>query len=74
MKIPNYIKYAIIRCADLNSKAKKYENQILKWMTKNNLTETTYKDLNNLMDDSFIDNCIITNNPASFINILEELE
>ena len=74
MTLQKHIKEAIMKCADFNSKANKYEKEVHNWLKENELTETTAVDCIHNMDDSFIDSCIIAYDPEHFIKELEELE
>lgn len=74
MKVPEDIKEAIMKCADFNSKANRYEKEVHKWLEENELTGITAVDCMRNMDGSFIDSCIIAYNPEEFIKELEELE
>lgn len=73
MKIPKKIKDAIYKCAEYYTKANFQEKEIREWLEKNKLTEDTAEDINENMDDTFIDCCILSNNPQRFIERLEEL-
>lgn len=74
MKVPKHIKEAIMKCADFNSKANKYEKEVHNWLEENELTEETALDAIRNMDDSFIDCCQVGYCPEHFIKQLEELE
>lgn len=62
-----------MKCAEYSSLASKYKKEVHDWLEKNNLTEETCKDIKNNMDDTFIDCCIMTNNPEYFIKRIEDI-
>ena len=74
MKVPKYIKNAILRCSYYNSKAKKYELQIYNWLDKNKLSDDTCDDYDMSVSDSFIDLCLYgEDNGNLFIDLLERI-
>lgn len=71
MKVPKYIKNAILKCSYYNSKAKKYELQIYNWLDKNKLSDDTGMSVT----DSFIDWCLYgEDNGDLFIDLLERIK
>lgn len=67
MKVPKYIKDAIIRTAKANYVANKNDKIVLDWIQNKNIYEEVI--------DSYIDCCEYgVNVPEAFINILEGLE
>lgn len=75
MKVPKYIKKAIIKTGEANAIAFKNSEIVRNWLEKNNLTEDTAKSPVMNMEDNFIDCCEYGNNNTSeFIEILENLK
>lgn len=73
MKVPKYIKEAIVKSAKYNEKANSEERIIYKWLEKNKLTEDTCDCPIHSMEDYFIDCCQLTNRPSEFISNLEDI-
>lgn len=72
MKVPKYIKKAIIATAKSNYVAYKNSEIVRDWLEKNKLD---IENSGRYMIDSFIDCCEYgNNNPEEFINELEELD
>ncbi|MED1665713.1 hypothetical protein [Brevibacillus laterosporus] len=65
MKVPKYIREAIIKNAKANEVANQTDRIIRDWLVKNKI-------LNDHVIDIYLDNCDNTNVPENFIELLEE--